>query len=872
MVPTPLHFASSRVPRLLITLASVVSQHVPNLRSPFSNHLAAAANTTGAAASSGLLHSLLKRQSQPQCQEVHHDEGHDAKFIVFAVLIPILVLLSGLFAGLTLGYMSLDETQLNVLSISGTPEQKRYANKIKPIRKNGHLLLVTLLLANMTVNETLPVISDTVLGGGVISVIVSTVLIVIFAEIIPQSLCTRYGLYFGAKMAGFVQILLWTVGLVAWPVAKLLEFLLGPHHGIIYRRTELKELIAMHSSAGDFGGDLKTDTVTIIGGALDLQEKVVKQAMTPIEDVFMLSIDATLDYETLRQICLTGHSRIPVYEEIEVPMSTLVAMGTAFESKEVAGGITPTTGSSTSAADSRKTSPNPASKKVKKIIGILLVKQCVLLDPKDAVPVRKIPLNKVPFVPNNEPLLGILDRFQEGRSHMAIVSRYSVDRAVSVKKAVKRGLTQRLKDRVGMGDSDSSSESDSDSAEARPSSRKSKKRRQRKSKEKDTDSDADTTVHGSEKEDEGETSRGQPRRRGRGKKKHTDVEMGSPVEEKERARGLRASLTLPRGSFGRYEQSMPADAVLTKENADEFLQSVDPAVMPLGIITLEDVLEELIGEEIYDEFDPQGHPDLSSYGSNDTKATTSELKRKLSASHLTDLETPMSLPSSPRVLDAAVPPISKTAALSNLKSLNFKGLSFARSRSAPPTPRKVNKELAADTPPAPTPDEGPQPESVPRSPIEESSANAYEESAPLPENPVDAMYTGHASERTVNWSNSVSTTVSVPPIRAPVPVPATSSPPAYNLAAAAVSRSSSPAPSPSLEQAILAERKRRATSGTVTAPKGARYKSSPLTGDRIGVVVAERVKRRMDAAGSEEVDLGDVRIPGPKEKSGPDKE
>ena len=30
----------------------------------------------------------------------------------------------------------------------------------------------------------------------------------------------------------------------------------------------------MHSSAGEHGGDLKTDTVTIIGGALDLQEKV----------------------------------------------------------------------------------------------------------------------------------------------------------------------------------------------------------------------------------------------------------------------------------------------------------------------------------------------------------------------------------------------------------------------------------------------------------------------------------------------------------------------------------------------------------------------------------------------------------------------
>ena len=57
-------------------------------------------------------------------------------------------------------------------------KQKEYARKIEPIRKNGHLLLVTLLLANMIVNETLPVISDPILGGGVQSVVVSTVLIV----------------------------------------------------------------------------------------------------------------------------------------------------------------------------------------------------------------------------------------------------------------------------------------------------------------------------------------------------------------------------------------------------------------------------------------------------------------------------------------------------------------------------------------------------------------------------------------------------------------------------------------------------------------------------------------------------------------------
>jgi metal transporter CNNM len=72
--------------------------------------------------------------------------------------------------------------------------------------------------------------------------------------------------------------------------------------------------------------------------------------MTPIEDVFMLSINAKLDYETLNKICKTGHSRVPVYEEVELPIRAVGVEG--------------------------------PGNKCKKIVGILLVKQCVLLDPK----------------------------------------------------------------------------------------------------------------------------------------------------------------------------------------------------------------------------------------------------------------------------------------------------------------------------------------------------------------------------------------------------------------------------------------------------------------------------------------------------------
>lgn len=60
-------------------------------------------------------------------------------------------------------------------------------------------------LLTLAIDHFIPAIFlDSVLGGGVGAVVLSTCLIVIFGEVIPQALCARHGLRIGAKCTPFV--------------------------------------------------------------------------------------------------------------------------------------------------------------------------------------------------------------------------------------------------------------------------------------------------------------------------------------------------------------------------------------------------------------------------------------------------------------------------------------------------------------------------------------------------------------------------------------------------------------------------------------------------------------------------------------------
>ncbi|XP_030850901.1 DUF21 domain-containing protein At2g14520 [Strongylocentrotus purpuratus] len=241
----------------------------------------------------------------------------EPQFWIYIGIYIGLMLFAGLVAGLTLGLLSLDITTLQVLSTAGTPSEQVYATRILPLVKNSHLLLVTLILANAAAVESMPIFLDHVTNP-IVAVAVSVTAVLIFGEVIPQSICSKYGLAIGANMAWFVYILIALTFVISWPIAKLLTLLLGEGIGTFYRRSELKALVDIQATSPEAAAEdsaLTKDEVLIIKGALDAEGKVAKDAMIPLDDTFMLDYYGVLDRTIMQQLIANGYSHVPVYKD-----------------------------------------------------------------------------------------------------------------------------------------------------------------------------------------------------------------------------------------------------------------------------------------------------------------------------------------------------------------------------------------------------------------------------------------------------------------------------------------------------------------------------------------------------------------------------
>ncbi len=309
--------------------------------------------------------------------------------------------------------------------------EQRCARLLLPFLEDHHRLLVTLLLVNAVANESLPLFLDSVGLPASVTIIISVVGVLIFGEIIPSAIFTGPDqLEIAARFAPLVSAVQFVLGFIAVPIAKTLDYLLGHEHKGRYNKAELKALLnlqtilaagegyddersgansketpskdnsrfaAMHNAMGmdawrgkaspmpgqnmlseeerNKVRNLKKDEAMIMHGALELSKRVVADCMVSMEAVSMLNENTELSIDVLAEIVGMGHSRLPVY------------------------------------------AGNPHN-----IRGMLMVKNLIVVNPEENRPVRQLGLRKPLAVALDYPLLDLLNDFQTGKSHMAIVT------------------------------------------------------------------------------------------------------------------------------------------------------------------------------------------------------------------------------------------------------------------------------------------------------------------------------------------------------------------------------------------------------------------------------------------------------------------
>lgn len=238
---------------------------------------------------------------------IESDTSHMEHYIL-VIEVFLLVSFSAICSGLNVSLMSLDLADLKRKAKLGN----RSAKRVLPLRKNSYLSVAAIVLSNVGVISATSLVLDHYLNGWLAGLL-STLLIVVFGEVFPQALFTRYALIFCSIFAPLLKLMIVFTYPVAKPLQLFLDKLFGSEETPLQSRRELGIMITEH--LGDNESELDEDEVEIIRGALTLSEKRVRDIMTPIHRVYWLTPDTLIDAAKIDEIKMKSWSRIPVFNK-----------------------------------------------------------------------------------------------------------------------------------------------------------------------------------------------------------------------------------------------------------------------------------------------------------------------------------------------------------------------------------------------------------------------------------------------------------------------------------------------------------------------------------------------------------------------------
>jgi Mg2+/Co2+ transporter CorB len=241
----------------------------------------------------------------------------DVGFTAAAVL--ILIIVSAFFSGSETALTATSRARLNEIERRGS----RRASMALALTNTRERLIGALLLGNNVANITASALATAVLvkmfgdSGAVIASGAMTVLILIFAEVLPKTYAIAYPDRFAIAVAPIVRVLVAFFGpivmAVEWIVKVTLRLFgvdISNTQNVLSAHDELRGAIDLHLKEGAV---IKKDR-DMLGGVLDLQDLTVADLM--VHRTKMTLIDGSdPSEEVVAKVLKSGHTRIPVWKD-----------------------------------------------------------------------------------------------------------------------------------------------------------------------------------------------------------------------------------------------------------------------------------------------------------------------------------------------------------------------------------------------------------------------------------------------------------------------------------------------------------------------------------------------------------------------------
>ncbi|MBO92532.1 MAG: hypothetical protein CMM27_11515 [Rhodospirillaceae bacterium] len=237
--------------------------------------------------------------------------------IAHIAVILALLFLSAFFSGSETALTAASQARLHQLSLRGN----RRAGTVLRLRRRNDTLIGTILIGNNITNIAASALATSVLislfddAGVAYSMIGMTILVVIFAEVLPKTFAINNADRSALAVGPAIRVFVW----LFQPLSIAIRFIVNVLLKIIgvkgltsfaqhEREEELRGLIELHTGPGP---DVSEERA-MLRSILDLGEVTVEEIMTHRRNVSMINADLPLD-EILDELLESPFTRLPLY-------------------------------------------------------------------------------------------------------------------------------------------------------------------------------------------------------------------------------------------------------------------------------------------------------------------------------------------------------------------------------------------------------------------------------------------------------------------------------------------------------------------------------------------------------------------------------